>query len=433
MSETQIPLPDVVHVDNPTAVEANFTSFPLPKRQDSDYDNDIATMVEDGILPTFPESVQDLLVIGGIVNALKDSERAGDLKRRQDIVNSHKEKIQLEDERDMAEHIAQTDELTGLRNRRGLMAEIEKRLSSGDQKFALVFVDLDGFKAVNDTLGHPVGDSVLRGVGKFFKEAAKPRKSQDDKSFKFRSNRDEEFKDEAFRIGGDEFVILIKTENEGNKRREKNKTDSDFVTGFSARLSNGISEGIRESGKKVNGDIEIDGSCGYAVHRDGESVVQFIERADAEMYSTKVLRKANNELNGIYEENQELGDVFSDKLKNSKTVKIGGEKVEVKDTKNLAANFFRWARQQKQFKQFFDYESKYLGDEIEFPEFANKAFSNFINKYPKITDALLTTNPQSNKRLPDSEAYRMYFSQALFDAIAPDVWDDGQDPIELIK
>ncbi|WP_366111738.1 GGDEF domain-containing protein [Aestuariivita sp.] len=91
--------------------------------------------------------------------------------------------------RDIAEEQAVTDALTGLTNRRGLEVMM-KRLIARNGRFALMQVDLDFFKQVNDRLGHDVGDQVLRRVGQIMREETRDR-------------------DVVARVGGDEFVLII--------------------------------------------------------------------------------------------------------------------------------------------------------------------------------------------------------------------------------
>jgi diguanylate cyclase (GGDEF)-like protein len=79
-----------------------------------------------------------------------------------------------------------TDPLTGLRSR----AELDRFLASPLLPGTLAVCDLDGFKAVNDTLGHLAGDEILRGVGSLIRASIRP-------------------EDAAFRWGGDEFVIYF--------------------------------------------------------------------------------------------------------------------------------------------------------------------------------------------------------------------------------
>jgi diguanylate cyclase (GGDEF)-like protein/PAS domain S-box-containing protein len=100
------------------------------------------------------------------------------------------EDVTAEQERIVAlDRLAYTDSLTGLANRAALVREIERRCAAGAH-FGLMFVDLDRFKVLNDTLGHVAADRLLRGIGDIIKAALPP---------------------DAFvaRLGGDEFAALI--------------------------------------------------------------------------------------------------------------------------------------------------------------------------------------------------------------------------------
>ena len=92
--------------------------------------------------------------------------------------------------------MARRDSLTGLGNRIRLVealdaacARLEADPFRRDRHFALLYLDLDGFKAVNDTLGHEAGDRLLERIGAALAGAIRPQ-------------------DRAFRVGGDEFIIL---------------------------------------------------------------------------------------------------------------------------------------------------------------------------------------------------------------------------------
>lgn len=88
-----------------------------------------------------------------------------------------------------AEEQALTDPLTGLRNRRALDGALAAALTAG-VPFGLMHLDLDGFKAVNDSLGHAAGDHVLEQVARILRRETRPG-------------------DTVARLGGDEFVILL--------------------------------------------------------------------------------------------------------------------------------------------------------------------------------------------------------------------------------
>jgi diguanylate cyclase (GGDEF)-like protein len=90
------------------------------------------------------------------------------------------------------DHRARHDALTGLSNRVGLDRAVATRLATKDARFALLYLDLDGFKSVNDTHGHARGDQLLRMVAGRLSGALRDG-------------------DVAARIGGDEFVVLAGT------------------------------------------------------------------------------------------------------------------------------------------------------------------------------------------------------------------------------
>ncbi|MBF9035459.1 diguanylate cyclase [Rhodobacterales bacterium HKCCE2091] len=92
--------------------------------------------------------------------------------------------------RHAAEARATSDALTGLANRRGLAARLDELLLRPDAEFALMHIDLDYFKQVNDELGHAAGDEVLVRVAQILKSEVRDT-------------------DLAARIGGDEFVLLL--------------------------------------------------------------------------------------------------------------------------------------------------------------------------------------------------------------------------------
>lgn len=153
------------------------------------------------------------------------------------------------------EHLAITDFLTGLANRRHFInvanANLSRSVRSG-LPVALIMVDIDHFKRINDTYGHAVGDQVLISISNLLKRLCRQ-------------------SDLIARWGGEEFTILLPdTEKQGA-----------FV--FAERIADEISKlELPESHK-----ITI--SQGIAVHNGNESFDEILKRADTALYSAKEL------------------------------------------------------------------------------------------------------------------------------------------------
>jgi diguanylate cyclase (GGDEF)-like protein len=153
-------------------------------------------------------------------------------------------------------YAASVDALTGLANRAAFLAALEGSISgaaSNDTPVAVVlYIDLDGFKPINDVHGHHVGDEVLQIVGK--RIAANSREG-----------------DLGARIGGDEFAVLLES--------------SSHPDPFSLRdrLVNILQEEIATS----VGPLRIGASCGTAVVGGADLAEAVMARADAAMYADK--------------------------------------------------------------------------------------------------------------------------------------------------
>ncbi|WP_217922037.1 diguanylate cyclase [Miltoncostaea oceani] len=89
-----------------------------------------------------------------------------------------------------AERLAETDELTGLPNRRALERRLEAIPADGERPLSVLVLDLDNFKQINDALGHSVGDDCLRAVARTIEAALRPH-------------------DDAGRLGGEEFLAIL--------------------------------------------------------------------------------------------------------------------------------------------------------------------------------------------------------------------------------
>ncbi|MGK8235582.1 diguanylate cyclase domain-containing protein [Roseovarius sp. MS2] len=167
---------------------------------------------------------------------------------------SRKLNLRLQGARIAAEEQAFTDMLTGLRNRRALDHVLD-RLMQSEQDFALLHLDLDFFKQVNDTLGHAAGDHVLQEVA--------------------RRLRDEVRSDDLIaRVGGDEFVILLLGMTE-------RAPVGDLADRMIARLEKPVP--YRAQHCRISGSIGITLSCAY----DSPEPVRMMADADLALYAAK--------------------------------------------------------------------------------------------------------------------------------------------------
>ncbi|MEM1264928.1 MAG: EAL domain-containing protein [Pseudomonadota bacterium] len=130
-------------------------------------------------------------------------------------------------------HLAEHDSLTGLKNRRLLEEEIGRHSEEGTEDLALMLLDLDRFKQINDTLGHPVGDALLIHVAALLEDMIGEG-------------------DLTARLGGDEFAVLLTGDEAGLRARvmagEIVGTLSEPVTVSGRQLRSGASIGIARLG-----------------------------------------------------------------------------------------------------------------------------------------------------------------------------------------
>jgi diguanylate cyclase (GGDEF)-like protein/PAS domain S-box-containing protein len=166
--------------------------------------------------------------------------------------------------RSVVEHLerrAHHDQLTGLPNRYVLNDRLDQAIFQAQQdggSFALVFVDVNHFKQINDFLGHDVGDELLRLVGARLAHCVR--------SY-----------DTVSRVGGDEFVLLL----------PNMPTDLD-VTGVRKRISDALKRPVLLNGRR----IELSCSIGVSVYPlDGCDRASLFRSADIEMYRNKSSRK----------------------------------------------------------------------------------------------------------------------------------------------
>jgi diguanylate cyclase len=154
-------------------------------------------------------------------------------------------------------HQAMHDPLTGLPNRSLLMDRIGHAIDlagRADRSLTLLFVDLDRFKVINDSLGHAAGDELLRAVTR-------------------RISRCMRAGDTFARLGGDEFVLLL-----------SNPMPADALSALTTRISHSVAEPVLVAGREVS----VTCSLGYSVFpQDGQDAITLLKCADAAMYGAK--------------------------------------------------------------------------------------------------------------------------------------------------
>jgi diguanylate cyclase (GGDEF)-like protein/PAS domain S-box-containing protein len=158
-------------------------------------------------------------------------------------------------------HEADTDPLTGLANRRALERTLEAALSRAGARarsVGLLMVDLDGFKAVNDTHGHAAGDETLREIARRLKRSVRER-------------------DLVARLGGDEFVVVL-TDLGGRSGAVKDSME---------RIAEALSEPIAFDGASMT----LGAAIGVATFpTDGGNAADLLAHADRGMYAAKGAR-----------------------------------------------------------------------------------------------------------------------------------------------
>jgi diguanylate cyclase (GGDEF)-like protein len=200
------------------------------------------------------------------LDAIRDNLEKTVQQRTQDLVSANETLSAEISEREAAEARAQSlarhDPLTGLANRRHFLEELDRRLSlvgPEESAFALMFVDLDRFKPINDVHGHAIGDQLLQVIATRLTS----------------SIREDSF---AARLGGDEFAVLL----EGPGGREG-------VAVAARRILHELSAPILVNGLKLT----VGASIGIALcPEDSRDSAELLQRGDAAMLRAKEDRGA---------------------------------------------------------------------------------------------------------------------------------------------
>ena len=162
-----------------------------------------------------------------------------------------------EQERRRLMRMSRVDELTGLRNLRALQEQLPTWLGPAartGRRMAVMMMDVDGFKSVNDRLGHAVGNELLKEVANLLRFAVR-------------------VGDEPYRFGGDEFVLLL----------------SDADAPGALVVASRIQDIYRSMGQTLRGtDVDVTFSIGIAVFpQDGNTPEALLERADEALLEAK--------------------------------------------------------------------------------------------------------------------------------------------------
>lgn len=171
---------------------------------------------------------------------------------------------------------ANFDNLTGLSNRFRFNQCLDETIEGKTKEFALIFIDLDHFKEVNDSMGHHVGDQLITLVSQRLRHCLRNQ-------------------DMLARLGGDEFGIIITEPNEDNK-----------LNSIIERIHESLGSGYKLANKIIKGSASI----GVAIYpADGEDSETLLKNADTAMYAAK-----NAGRNGVYYFDDSLSKDLQKKL-----------------------------------------------------------------------------------------------------------------------
>jgi diguanylate cyclase (GGDEF)-like protein len=245
----------------------------LPKRRPPSEIDDVlvARGLEDGMISALKGDTRviGMLIVGAragdVSTFLPEDGRLLDTFARHASVLLENDRLeetltQLQLLQDELRHQAYHDSLTGLPNRAQLTESLEQMLDrTSGHGVALLFLDLDDFKTVNDTLGHAVGDELLVQVADRIRDSIRPG-------------------DLPTRLGGDEFGVLV-ADVDANGARE---------------IADRLVAALRAPFAVAGREIFVRGSVGIAVAEPGSRADELIRNADVAMYSAKGTGKGNH-------------------------------------------------------------------------------------------------------------------------------------------
>lgn len=204
-------------------------------------------------------------ISANVIGVFSNVQRARYLRHsflaRQELIDDLQ---RTETQRKQSEFWSEHDPLTDLPNRKHLMSMLDQaiiRTAKGQKLLALLFIDLDDFKPINDELGHAVGDVVLRIIGRRLARCVREG-------------------DLFARIGGDEFVVVVEVES-GDREA-------------AARLAQAIISSIESPIREPRIDQALSASVGIAFFPDhGTDAASLLIAADQQMYAAKHLGRGS--------------------------------------------------------------------------------------------------------------------------------------------
>lgn len=191
----------------------------------------------------------------------EDGKPEGIIETRRDITPQFLAEQRLRDQKEILERLAHHDALTGLPNRLLFIDRLQQAIGKArrnQQHIAVLFIDLDRFKPINDTFGHGTGDAVLKVVARRLRDGVRE-------------------EDTVARLGGDEFTVVV----EDLKRSE-----------HASVLARKLIRLLQEPIVVDRNSLTVSASLGISLYpQDGETANELLSNADAAMYKAKNERR----------------------------------------------------------------------------------------------------------------------------------------------
>jgi len=257
-----------IKLKNPTFVVANVENYLIPILLPLNNRANFTHMQQDVTIIAHDEKHVMMLIYDQtplMESRKREKSKSNELLRLISSANHTIEKLKsaealLVEQRDIIYHQANYDQLTGLANRHlfeDRLTQLIKNSKRNETSFALLFLDLDDFKKINDTNGHDIGDSVLKKVALALKENTRE-------------------SDTLVRFGGDEFLVLLNNIDENGALHVAKK--------FLETLKNPI--------KIKSNTMKIGTSIGIAMFpKNATSANELIKKADKALYLAKSMGK----------------------------------------------------------------------------------------------------------------------------------------------